>query len=159
MSRPTLILFLLLNCLVGTNGRGADTPDVPGPIGMVADALNVGVSLLQGDYSGAAINAIAIIPVVGDAIKGGKMAVKGVDAAAGAVGAATKGAATAAGAAKPLAEAGQQSAKNASNCKPGSNTCFTEGTQVVVGVLYDDDDVFVQYVTVNIEDIQVCDFV
>ena len=37
--------------------------------------------------------------------------------------------------------------------------CFTEGTQVVVGVEYDDDGNFVQYVTVNIEDIKVGDLV
>ena len=37
--------------------------------------------------------------------------------------------------------------------------CFTEGTQIVVGVEFDTDGVFVQYVTVNIEDIQVGDLV
>ena len=37
--------------------------------------------------------------------------------------------------------------------------CFTEGTQIVVGTEYDDDGVFVQYVTVNIEDIKVGDLV
>ena len=39
------------------------------------------------------------------------------------------------------------------------NDCFTAGTQVVVGAEFTDDDVFVQYITVNIEDIQVGDFV
>ena len=38
-------------------------------------------------------------------------------------------------------------------------SCFTEGTQIVVGVEYDENNVFVQYVTVNIEDIQVGDLV
>jgi len=37
--------------------------------------------------------------------------------------------------------------------------CFTAGTQVVVGVEFDEHDVFVQYVTKNIEDIQVGDLV
>ena len=43
----------------------------------------------------------------------------------------------------------------------GSRTasCFTEGTQIVVGAEYDENDVFVQYVTVNIEDIKVGDWV
>jgi len=40
-----------------------------------------------------------------------------------------------------------------------SQSCFTEGTQIVVGAIYDENDVFVQYVTVNIEDIKVGDFV
>ena len=37
--------------------------------------------------------------------------------------------------------------------------CFTEGTQVVVGMEYDPDGVFVQYVTVSIEDVKVGDLV
>ena len=37
--------------------------------------------------------------------------------------------------------------------------CFTEGTQVVVGAEYDENGVFVQYVTVNIEDVKVGDLV
>jgi len=41
----------------------------------------------------------------------------------------------------------------------GGGKCFTEGTQIVVGAIYDENDVFVQYVTVNIEDIQVGDLV
>ena len=41
----------------------------------------------------------------------------------------------------------------------GGSKCFTEGTQIVVGAIYDENDVFVQYVTVNIEDINVGDFV
>ena len=40
-----------------------------------------------------------------------------------------------------------------------SMKCFTEGTQIVVDAIYDENDVFVQYVTVNIEDIKVGDFV
>ena len=41
----------------------------------------------------------------------------------------------------------------------GSKACFTEGTQVVVGAEYTEDGVFVQYVTMNIEDVQVGDLV
>ena len=37
--------------------------------------------------------------------------------------------------------------------------CFAEGTQIVVGMEYDEYENFVQYVTVNIEDIQVGDLV
>jgi hypothetical protein len=37
--------------------------------------------------------------------------------------------------------------------------CFTAGTQIVVGVVYDENDVFVQYITINIEDIKVGDWV
>ncbi|MCL2624810.1 MAG: hypothetical protein FWD31_14195, partial [Planctomycetaceae bacterium] len=32
--------------------------------------------------------------------------------------------------------------------------CFTAGTQIVVGMEFDENDVFVQYVTVNIEDVR-----
>ena len=37
--------------------------------------------------------------------------------------------------------------------------CFAEGTQIVVGMEYDEYENFVQYVTVNIEDIQIGDLV
>jgi len=37
--------------------------------------------------------------------------------------------------------------------------CFTAGTQIVVGAEYDENDVFVQYITKNIEDIEVGDLV
>jgi hypothetical protein len=38
-------------------------------------------------------------------------------------------------------------------------TCFTEGTQIVVGMEYDTDGNFVSYVTMNIEDVNVGDLV
>jgi len=44
------------------------------------------------------------------------------------------------------------------NNNSGGN-CFTAGTQIVVGVEFDEHDVFVQYVTKNIEDIKVGDLV
>ena len=53
-----------------------------------------------------------------------------------------------------LAKAGQDMVP------PGSGfACFTEGTQIVVGMEYDEDGNFVCYVTANIEDIQVGDLV
>jgi hypothetical protein len=33
--------------------------------------------------------------------------------------------------------------------------CFTEGTQIVIGAMFTESDVFVRYVTINIEDIKV----
>jgi hypothetical protein len=41
----------------------------------------------------------------------------------------------------------------------GNKYCFTEGTQIVVGMEYDTDGNFVSYVTANIEDIKVGDLV
>jgi len=133
MSKISVIHFLLLNCLVGTSGVGAgidsgitdgativstcDTTTselgfIPGPLGMVADLANAGVSLARGDLVGAGINVIAIVPGFGDAVKGGKMATKGAGAAAGAVGVGAKGAADAAGAGKIAANATQGTGKN-----------------------------------------------
>ena len=40
-----------------------------------------------------------------------------------------------------------------------TGNCFTAGTQVVVGAEFDANDIFVQYITVKIEDIQVGDLV
>ena len=70
MFKTTIIL--LLNCLFGASGKCVDT---------VADAANASISLLRGDYVGAGVNAVAILPVVGDAFKAGKMVAKGADAA------------------------------------------------------------------------------
>ena len=42
---------------------------------------------------------------------------------------------------------------------PNGPTCFTEGTQVVVGMEYDEDGNFVSYVTMNIEDVRAGDLV
>ena len=46
--------------------------------------------------------------------------------------------------------------KRVENCLIG---CFTEGTQIVVGMEYDPDGNFVSYVTMNIEDVKVGDLV
>jgi hypothetical protein len=61
-----------------------DIAGFAGPVGPVADAVNAGISLLRGDFWGAGINVIAIVPIFGDTFKAGKMAVKGADALAGA---------------------------------------------------------------------------
>ena len=76
MYKKSQILFLcfVLSCLVGK-----DT-------GTVANGVNAGISLLRGDYVGAGVNAVAMLPVVGDAFKGGKMVAKGADKIGDAVG-------------------------------------------------------------------------
>jgi hypothetical protein len=55
---------------------------IPGPIGMIADILNTGISLARGDYAGAALNAIGIIPGLGDAAKAAKMGANALQGAA-----------------------------------------------------------------------------
>lgn len=57
---------------------------IPG-VGILADLANAGISAARGDYAGAALNVLAAVPIVGDAAKGGKMAVKGLGAAADAL--------------------------------------------------------------------------
>ncbi|GHT27802.1 hypothetical protein FACS18942_07570 [Planctomycetales bacterium] len=57
-----------------------------------------------------------------------------------------------AGASKTIANAGKQAAKT-------EGYCFTAGTQVVVGVIYNEEDCTVIYVTANIESIKVGDYV
>ncbi len=44
-----------------------------------ADLLNGGISAIRGDWAGAGVNVVAIIPVVGDGIKGGKMAAEALE--------------------------------------------------------------------------------
>jgi hypothetical protein len=147
MPKMLIILFLLLNCSFGTGGKGADL-------------ANVGVCLWQGEYVEAGFNAIAIIPIIGDAVKGGKMATKGASTVAGVVSQGAKHGDDAVKAGTKAAGDGATAGKKViDNCKPGSGSCFTAGTQVVVGAEFTEDDVFVQYVTVNIEDIKVGDFV
>ncbi|GHT12370.1 hypothetical protein FACS1894170_07120 [Planctomycetales bacterium] len=47
----------------------------------------------------------------------------------------------------------------AAKCAPGSSTCFTAGTQIVVGVIYNEEDCSTVYVTESIENIEVGDLV
>ena len=42
----------------------------PGPVGMAADAANATISLARGNFKEAGINALAVVPAVGDALKG-----------------------------------------------------------------------------------------
>ena len=55
-----------------------DVAGFAGPVGSFADAVNAGISLLRGDIVGAGVNAVAIVPIVGDTVKGAKMVGKGV---------------------------------------------------------------------------------
>jgi len=118
-------------------------------IGIVADLTNAGIHLVRGNYVDAGLSAIGAIPGFGDAIKGGAKIAKAAGGVAGAVGQGAKQGAK-------VAEAGADFAKT---CKKGSDACFTAGTQIVVGAIYDENDVFVEYITVNIEDIRVGDWV
>ena len=53
---------------------------IPG-VGEVADVVNAGISAMRGDYLGAALSLVSLLPVVGDAIgKGAKYALKVADA-------------------------------------------------------------------------------
>ena len=152
----TLFLCLLLNCLVGTVGRGADF-------------TNAGIHLARGNYADAALSAVGSIPGIGDVLKGGKQAVKATSVTVGVVSQGVKHAGDAAGAGKVAAKGGQEAASGASKSvgdggcgkfdKNGDSLCFTAGTQVIVGAEFTEDDVFVQYVTTNIEYIKVGDFV
>lgn len=63
MHKTLLILFLLFNCLVETGGRGADL-------------TNAAISVGRGDFVGAGINVIAIVPGIGDGVKASSMAIK-----------------------------------------------------------------------------------
>ena len=119
---------------------------------MIADVANVGVSLAKGDLAGAGINAIAIVPVFGDAVMGGAVAAKVGSNATGVAGKVTNQAGNA-------VSAGGNVTKVEKNMPNNALGCFTAGTQIVVGAEYDENDIFVQYVTVNIEDIKVGDFV
>ena len=110
---------------------------IPG-IGEAADLANAALYWHEGDYLNATLSASSAVPVVGNFVTGGKWAKRGAKAidAAGGV------------------------AKHGDEVCDGINTfCFTAGTQVVVGTEFTEDDVFVQYVTKNIEDIEVGDLV
>ncbi len=56
---------------------------VPG-VGELADATNAGVSIARGDYIGAALSAVSLLPIAGDAIgKGAKYLLKSAETPAG----------------------------------------------------------------------------
>ncbi|EHD21391.1 HNH endonuclease [Brenneria nigrifluens] len=48
----------------------------PPPFGTAADIASLGRSLFKGDWSGAALDVLGLIPIAGDAAKAGKIAVK-----------------------------------------------------------------------------------
>jgi RHS repeat-associated protein len=52
---------------------GLDLAGFAGPVGPFADGLNTVISAARGDWGAAALNAAAIVPGVGDAVKGGRM--------------------------------------------------------------------------------------
>jgi len=133
-------------------------------IGIVADLTNAGIHLVRGNYVDAGLSAIGAIPGFGDAIKGGAKIAKAAGGVAGVVGQGAKQGSNAVKAGGEVAGGAQKTLnKNIGDCKLAPNgsggACFTEGTQIVVGVEYDENDVFVQYITVNIEDIKVGDYV
>ena len=54
----------------------------PPPFGTAADVASLGRSLFKGDWGGAALDALGLIPIVGDAAKGTKIAAKVADVTA-----------------------------------------------------------------------------
>jgi hypothetical protein len=55
---------------------GLDAAGFAGPFGPFADTLNTGISAIRGNWSDATVNAMAIIPIFGDAFKATKMGTK-----------------------------------------------------------------------------------
>jgi hypothetical protein len=53
-----------------------DVAGFAGPVGPFADAANTVISAARGRWGDVAINAVAIVPMLGDGVKGGKMASK-----------------------------------------------------------------------------------
>ena len=96
---------------------------VPG-VGIVADLANAGISAARGDFAGAALNAAAAIPIAGDALKGGKMAAKGVDAATTAARAADR-----AGDAAKVAGKSTDAAKGADEAAAAAKKAAAEAAQ------------------------------
>ena len=121
---------------------------------IAADVLNAGIYAYNGNYAMAGLSLTAAIPVIGDGIKGAAKITKAagnVASAATAMGRSADNGATAAG--------GTTNTVQGANANAVQGACFTEGTQIVVGMEFTDDGVFVQYVTMNIEDVRVGDLV
>jgi hypothetical protein len=53
-----------------------DVAGFAGPVGPAADTLNTGISVIRGNWGDAGINAMAIVPIFGDAFKATKMGAK-----------------------------------------------------------------------------------
>ena len=109
-------------------------------VGGAADALNAGLYACEGDYANAALSGAAI---VFDGIGIAKLA-----------GRVTKGASKAT---NKLSDTASTMRHHAGECLDGVH-CFTEGTQIVVGMGLAEDGM-VLYDTKNIEDIEVGDLV
>jgi hypothetical protein len=126
---------------------------IPG-VGIIADLLNAGVSVLRGNYADAAISLISAIPLAGDAVGGALKAGSKLFREMQLAKAELKLLAQS----KQLCMMGRAALKFGSGgayiAKRLSLTCFTAGTQVVVGVNPDGT-----LVTKNIEDLRDGDMV
>ncbi len=151
-------------------------------VGIFADVTNGGIHLWRGNWLDAGMSFVAAIPVYGDGIqvayKGGKLAGKAIDTIhdVSKAGHVLKESGHIADVGKLLGKTGKAEAK--ALCREGKAVmaaqkqeaglarralqegggCFTEGTQIVVGMGYDEDG-NVLYDTKNIEDIAVGDLV
>ena len=153
-------------------------------VGDVFDVINGGIYFLEGNYKDAAVSIAAAVPGLGTGATIAKAAATGLKAVGASekvaakvgckIGSAIQAAPHAVVAALSY-EQGKEQLKEGNylgammsfvsmgsslyRAKNVGTYCFTEGTQVVVGMEYDPDGNFVQYVTVNIEDVQVGDLV
>jgi RHS repeat-associated protein len=55
---------------------GLDVAGFAGPVGPVADVINAAISIGRGNFGDAGLSAIAIVPVIGDSVKGSAMLAK-----------------------------------------------------------------------------------
>jgi len=117
-------------------------------VGEVFDLANAGIYYLEGDYLNAGLSAASAIPLIGNYVTGAKWGKKAV-----------KVGGTASGLGKQVAKHADDAPGLLKRVANGLTGCFTEGTQIVVGMEYDPDDNFVSYVTMNIEDVKVGDLV
>ena len=153
-------------------------------VGAVADVCNAGIYYHEGKYLEAGLNMASAAATIVTGLPVASAASKGLKILGASEKAATKigcRIGTAVNAAPHAAIAGLSVAQGTQKFNEGKyleaalcfvtagastfrawnvgTFCFAEGTQVVVGMEYDPDGVFVQYVTVNIEDIKVGDLV
>ncbi|GHT14305.1 hypothetical protein FACS1894170_11200 [Planctomycetales bacterium] len=144
-----LLTFCLLffTCLVLPTERCAGFLPV---VGTAADLINGGIHAARGNYVEAGFSVIAMVPVVGDGISGARKVAKAADK----VGDAVQGAGNLAKTTNKISE-GVTATKGTS----ASGACFTAGTQIVVGVIYNEEDCSTVYVTESIENIEVGDLV
>jgi len=153
-------------------------------VGVVADTINASIYFCEGNYTMAGLNISTAAATLGTGMPVAKWASNGLKAVGASAKTAEKiGCKIATAAVKaPYAGAAVASAVEAYNCydkgdylgmtmnlvsmgtygfrgATSGKFCFTEGTQIVVGMEYDVDGNFVSYVTANIEDIKVGDLV